>query len=49
MTFNAAMSQADTVGTDDPHIIDWASGKGPETDLGKRRLKSLKKKKKKRR
>ena len=47
MKFEEAMAQSDVVGTDNPHMVDWASGKGPETDLGKRALKKKKKKKKK--
>lgn len=42
---NLAMA-AKYAGTDEPHKVDWASGAGGETDLGKR---AMKKKKKKRR
>jgi len=38
---NEAVGMADVVGTDDPHSVDWSSGKGPETDLGKRRKKKI--------
>ena len=54
MTFEEAMNEdmafggtteADLVGTANPSMVQWSSRPGgPETDLGKRRLKTLKKK-----
>ena len=40
------LSMANVVGVDNPHIIDWASGNGPQTDLGKRAMGKKDKKKK---
>ena len=41
----AATATVDIVGTKNPHTVDWSSGNGPETDLGKRELEKRKKKK----
>jgi len=42
----AGITQADVIGVprDQAPYVDWKSGGGPETNMGKRRLNSLKKK-----
>lgn len=39
----SATTMNNIVGTDNPSFVDWASGNGPETDLGKRQKKKRKK------